>query len=406
MSGIFPNPADGAVAPGVTAPPSFDPTIDPVGTLARYFSQNCNVILRPEVLNAIISQIAAAIDFAGLAYDPAKGHVDLSEAVQYYIQKNLGAYVELAGGPADYTAAGAPTFMAYKEGMVLWAKMPAGANNVAGARLAVDGLPFLPIVRPDGSAVVSADMLATRGVGFILINNQWQMFTVASDFMTLARQRLPIYPQVQTATGRFGVVSPGTGSIVIPNGVAFLHRGIFLDNTDNYSAPAKTFATLANKTYHLRWSPLGGFVLKDLADVAYNPTAAAEADVRFDSKYDDMLLARAVTSAGNIVTVTDLANLIDLAAEFQNTGAPTGHGSAASYSYSASNNINWGRTPLNVAYDGQITGNGPSLEGHEGWISTRSKTRYAVGGTTNADWRESEGFPTGVQGYLNISARA
>lgn len=407
MSGIFPNTAQGGVAPGVTVPPSYDPVNDPVGTLALYFSQNCGVRLSPEVLNAIISQLAAAIDISGLSYDPSKNGVDLAEAIQYYVQKNMGAFVPLQGGPDHYTAAGTPTFLEYKEGMVLWGRMPGGANNVAGADLSVDGLPYLPIVRPDGSAVVSADLLAGRGIGLILINNQWQMFTTASDFMTLARQRIPLFPEVQTVTGKMGVVSPGTGSVVVPNGVAFLHRGIFLDNTDNYSAPQKTFATVANKTYHLRWTPLGGFALKDLADGTYNPSVAPETDIIFDSTYDDMLIARVVTNGANVATVTDLANRERLAATFNLTGAPVAtNPGARSYSFTGTGTLGWGRTPKMTSFDGQVCGNGPRLEGFAGWISSRNWTRYSITGTTMSDWYDADPVPVGLVGYMNMAAYA
>lgn len=405
MSGIFPNPAQGGIAPGIAVPPGYDPTNDPIGTLALYFSQNCGVRLTPEVLNAIISQIAAAIDVVGLAYDPAKGGVDLAEAIQYYVQKNMGAYVELQDGPAHYTALGSPTFFEYKEGMVVWGKMPGGANNVAGADLSVDGLPYLPIVRPDGSAVVSNDLLAGRGVGLILINNQWQMFTTASDFMTLARQRLPFFPDIQTVTGRMGVVSPGTGSVVIPNGVAFLHRGIFLDNTDNYSAPQKTFATVANKTYHLRWTPFGGFALRDLADGTYNPTVALEESTLFDTTYDDMLIARVVTNGANVATVTDLANKVHLSANFLTTGAPTVTSPGSrTYQYTGIGTLGWGRSPRMTSFDGQITGNGARLEGYAGWILSRGWTRYMISGVVSQDWFDGDPAPINLTGYMNMAA--
>ncbi|MBX5112677.1 hypothetical protein [Rhizobium lentis] len=121
--------------------------------------------------------------------------------------------------------------------------------------------------------------------------------------MPAARARLPIFPTVLTSDGRIPVSSPSTGQVRVPAGYDFLHRGIFAVTTVQTD-----FATVANKTYHLRWSPSAGFALKDLADVTYNPTVAAETSSVFDSAYDDMLVARAVTNASNIATITTLSN--------------------------------------------------------------------------------------------------
>lgn len=121
--------------------------------------------------------------------------------------------------------------------------------------------------------------------------------------MAQARARLPIYPEIQNTDGKIAVSSPSTGVVRVPAGVTFQHRGIFPVTT------AQTdFNTLASKTYHLRWSPTGGFVLKDLSDAAYNPGVVAEDDPKFDSGFDDMLVSRVITNSSNIATITNLVN--------------------------------------------------------------------------------------------------
>lgn len=147
-----------------------------------------------------------------------------------------------------------------------------------------------------------------------------------SDYLTIlqARARLPIFPEVQTADGRINVTSPGAGSVLVPATVAFQHRGIYPVNTSDYSTPARTLATAANKTYHLRWNPTDGFALKDLANAGYNPVAKAEIAVDFDSAYDDMLVARVVTNAGNVATITNLANKQVMTADGFGASAPYG----------------------------------------------------------------------------------
>lgn len=125
------------------------------------------------------------------------------------------------------------------------------------------------------------------------------------SYLTLlqASARLPIFPEVQNTSGHFGVVSPVTGQVRVPAGVSFLHRGIA-----PYTTVQTDLATDASKTYHLRWNKTDGFTLKDLASGGYNPGTVAESDARFDSTYDDMLVARVITNSSNVPTITNLVN--------------------------------------------------------------------------------------------------
>lgn len=339
MSGIYPNPEDGAITPALTDPPSFDPTVPPIGTLARYFSEQCGVRLRAETLNAIISQIAAAIDLVGLAYDPAKGHVDLTEAIQYYVQQNRGAYAQATAGPQDYEALGTPTFLGYRDGQVLWLRTPVGIVSGPNARLNVDGHGFINIVRYDGSPTVATDLPADTVIGLIFRNNQWQMMAGSNDFMPVARARLPFFPHVDNPTNTIAVSSPGTGQILVPTGVTFYHRSVYGVVTDFYTLAERSFVTSASRTYHLRWTPSGGFALKDLSDPAYNPTALAENNVAFDSTFDDMLVSRVVTNAGNVATVTNLRNAFRYRTEVNRNGVVGENGNTTSWP------VNFSRAP-------------------------------------------------------------
>jgi hypothetical protein len=118
-----------------------------------------------------------------------------------------------------------------------------------------------------------------------------------------ARARLPIFPEIQNTAGTIVVTAPSTGTVRVPAGTNFLHRGIFLITT------AQTdFPTDPSKIYHLRWDPTNGFRLLDLASGTYNPGTLAETNVAFDSTYDDMLVARVITNSSNVATITNLAN--------------------------------------------------------------------------------------------------
>ncbi|MFK0330715.1 hypothetical protein ACIQUB_06285 [Rhizobium sp. NPDC090275] len=155
--------------------------------------------------------------------------------------------------------------------------------------------------------------------------------------MTQARVRLPIFPEVQASDGIIPIISPGAGQVRVPAGYNFIHRGIFLVTTVQTD-----FVTMASKTYHLRWAPDTGFVLKDLADGTYNPGGLAEGNAAFDSAYDNMLVARVVTNASNGPTITSLVNKNRMSADGMVTVNATPFGGAASTPVT----LNWARRPL------------------------------------------------------------
>lgn len=174
-----------------------------------------------------------------------------------------------------------------------------------------------------------------------------------SPFVTInqARARLPFFPEVLNTDGRIVVTSPGTGQVRLPGGVDFLHRGIFQLTT------AQTdFNTDPSKIYHLRWDPTNGYRLLDLAGAGYNPTALSEISMVFDSKYDDMLIARVVTNSSNVPTITNLANKHQLRTSFSKLTkeSRTDFGSYAdliSAGYFLQQNLNWARTPMPFLMD-------------------------------------------------------
>lgn len=122
-----------------------------------------------------------------------------------------------------------------------------------------------------------------------------------------ALTNLPIFPEVLTQDAKL-VLSAGTGEVVIAADQNFVHRGVFRHSTSDWDLAARTFATAPSKTYHTRWTPLGGFALKDLADGDYNPGALNEWDPAFDTRHDDILFHRVVTDSANVATIKALVN--------------------------------------------------------------------------------------------------
>lgn len=161
----------------------------------------------------------------------------------------------------------------------------------------------------------------------------------------------PIYPHVAVNGGLISCPS-SNGQVQVAAGQTFVHRGGTLYNSTDVSAGARTFTTVASKTYHLRWRYNGGspeFVLRDLADVGYNPGGLAETHPSFDTGFDDMLIARVVTDAANNPTVTALLNRSALAATevmAGTSGMLVGQNGA---NFLFLKTLNWARTPATYA---------------------------------------------------------
>lgn len=225
-----------------------------------------------------------------------------------------------------------------------------------------------------------------------------------SSYLTLlqASARLPIFPEVQTTSGHFGVTS-STGQVTVPAGVNFLHRGI-----SPYTTALTNLATDASKTYHLRWNKTDGFTLKDLASAGYNPSTVAESDSRFDSTYDDMLVARVITNSSNVPTVTNLVNRDRLKLATTKSGAASALTPAYASSFTGSETINWARTPTTMFAGSVLTSgiSGPGGLEYANTISDRISTRYTVGATVTSNWNEAMGAPAGRTGSLDILAFA
>lgn len=161
MSGIFPNVNDGGLAPSddpLNPTHAFPPNTSPVGTNALYYGNGCDVRLRPEVLNSLISEIAATADKADLAYNPAK-LTNLQTAIRYLIQRGLpkGNLMTATSGQLDYQMTLDPRCTKLNDYMEL-AIVP-NLPNLGAVRVSIDGLGFVPIVRNDGANLQMRDLV-------------------------------------------------------------------------------------------------------------------------------------------------------------------------------------------------------------------------------------------------------
>jgi hypothetical protein len=222
---------------------------------------------------------------------------------------------------------------------------------------------------------------AENNLGQLLQAIQTLVAGVGGDPVTFGYN--PVYPHV-TVNGGVVSVSGTNGQVVVNAGQTFIHRGGTLMTLDDFDLGERTFATVASKTYHLRWRFNAGtplLVLVDVADGTYNPTAKAEADIAFDTTFDDMLIARVVTNGSNDTTVTALKNLSHLAASFAKTSKEW-RTSPASWDGMPilTGTVNWARTPRCsiVKTDGEISSSADALT-----VVGAQSTRYAMSGWAN-----------------------
>ncbi|GLS29967.1 hypothetical protein SAMN04488498_104328 [Mesorhizobium albiziae] len=201
----------------------------------------------------------------------------------------------------------------------------------------------------------------------------------------------PVFPEI-ISNGGVMSLSSSVGSVVLAAAQQFIHRGGTLQNTNDFNLAARTKSTVANKTYHYRWRFNAGspvLELKDLADLAYNPGVLPETHWSFDSTYDDMLIARVVTDAGNTPSVTALFNRNRMLHDETKNGTPimvgTGTGNDGGQ-YSESFTLNWARSPLATVtgFVGQATV--PLIQGWANKLLAKTVTRYGVNATIQTDY--------------------
>lgn len=215
-----------------------------------------------------------------------------------------------------------------------------------------------------------------------------------------ARARLPIFPDVQTANGTFGMTSPGTGQVRIPAAVTFLHRGIFPVTT-----VLTDFATAASKTYHVRWNPTDGFALKDVADVSYNPLVALETSSIFDSTYDNMLVARVITNSSNVPTITNLSNKVRLSRLHSQAVAFNHSPTFTTLSGTSMLDLNWVRTPIifDIGFNDVDNGSAGDLQGIGFKFAIGGTSRY---GSDNFQYRYQDSLSNNGTATVVITALA
>jgi hypothetical protein len=207
-------------------------------------------------------------------------------------------------------------------------------NTVAGTSGTVLDAAFMNSLQEEILAVIEdADITPNK--------DTWtQLLEAITAKINASRVYLPIFPEIKTTDGKMPVTAVSPGLIHVEANTDFIIRG-----TKKYTTALVPLVTAASKTYHLRWNATDGFVLKDLSNAGYNPTAVAETNSGFDSTYDDMLVARIVTDGANVGTVTTLVNKPALLTQVVENQALN---SALDWTTLTSSavTLNWARTPV------------------------------------------------------------
>jgi len=201
---------------------------------------------------------------------------------------------------------------------------------------------------------------------------------------------LPIYPEITNA-GNVATITSAAGQVVLAAGQTILWRGWQTWSSDSLTLAQRTFATAASKTYHLRLNRLTGVLaLRDLADATYNPGGLAETNAAFDTSYDDALLARVVTNASNVATVTPLKNkpTLSYSATHATGDFSTTTTEPANYTYMAVMNgtLNWARAPMVQSFNGEVAHVGTASVQGGARIQWVTGTRYGFSWAIYNDW--------------------
>jgi hypothetical protein len=220
MSGIFPNANDGGLPPNPNDASNparaYPPVTPPVSTAALYYGNGCDVRLRPEVVNSIISEQEALCDVAKVAYNPAR-QTNTQIATRSLIQRGQPRSSLLTKVTTDrYAAVLDPISIALNDYMTL--SVVPTHNNEGATQINTDGKGYVPLLRDDGADIAADDIMA--GMPFEIIFYQGKWYHVG-----LVKSQLGIdISTIQYFGLNVVIFSSGTGSFTVPEGVFALQE--------------------------------------------------------------------------------------------------------------------------------------------------------------------------------------
>lgn len=300
--------------------------------------------------------------------------------------------------------------LALNDGMHFFVKKGANPNVTIAPTIVVNALPARTLKRRDGSDLASGDLAGNAMLLCVCEGADVRIVSFVASDMNLTAT-LPIFPEISSGGNAF-TFTPSVGQIVVDTAQTWLHRGVKIYNTNSFVIGDRTFPTAASKTYHLVWDAPGTGLAAPLAAYPFgrfsliDRTAASpvETDASYDTTYDRMLLARVVTSAGNVLTVNALINRSRLLARYEAAESFTrttsvDGGLVAPF---ATATLNWSRTPVVSLFvsRGGFTGIVPQIPEEAQYFlagtfsdgsgsATASNTRYGVRAVSHTDMNAS-----------------
>jgi len=161
MSGWHPNSNDGGLPPNPASPNNpanaFPPVHYPVNTSALYYGNGCDVRLRPEVVNSLISENLALVDKAEVHYDPGR-LTNLLLGSEYLIQRGRTVGALLTAGPSAYVGTLDPPATSYNDFMCL--RVAPAITNTGPITINLNGVGPAPVLRNDGQQLRAEDFPA------------------------------------------------------------------------------------------------------------------------------------------------------------------------------------------------------------------------------------------------------
>lgn len=214
----------------------------------------------------------------------------------------------------------------------------------------------------------------------------------------------PVFPEILTTDNRLLITDNSNGTLTIDAAQEWFWRGLFKLSTDSFSLADRTFSTVANKTYHLRWNasgkgnatpaetyPNGRFELMDMDGLV-------ETDSQYDSNFDRMLIAKVVTDSGNTATITTLVNLAKISDLMFFDGGPNFSSGDNQARLRVDFILNLARTPKLTAIPSKISVTETTVVDRDRLFDVLSQSRY--GGTLYVLFD----YADVIEAYVNVEA--
>lgn len=349
-------------------------------------------------MNALLAQLRNLIRAGAITENSANDFM-----VMQAVRAQRGNWLTAGGSATAITLSPSPSFTQRLDLIGVPLRFLAIAAATGAVTITVNALSPIALTWPDGTAIAAGDWQAGAELVMVDDGTAFRLLSPLSPTQVRALQAslLPIFPMCLTSDGRMPM-SHSAGNLVV-TGATIRLRGTLDYDLTALAIGLRTFATVANKTYHLRYDATNGLRLLDLVNGGtYNPSSLTENNVAFDSTYTDALLARVVTNDSNVGTVTVLANLPSPNLRARSDPSTTSYfaiTTAGRVTFDGVFATNWARTPSMVGHTLTVQWNtGPAQATMSGGNRQEFFTvdRYGIAWRVSSDWNDNDALNNGL----------